>query len=175
LLLPRHATWRDGVRLFGGALGVAVMVTVPLALWNVPAFLWNVGGAQWYQVFRLDALSYLAIYARAFGQQPSQMIGFLALLLALLFCWRYAPRSPEGFASALALSLGIFFAFNKQAFANYYFLVIGTLCCAFAALPLQAMDQSVLGTPRRFFWQKPKAPSRDERATIAAPSPPSAR
>jgi hypothetical protein len=84
--------------------------------------------AQWYQMFRLDALSYLALYARAFGQQPSHLIGFVTLGLAWLFCWRYAPRTPEGFAAALALSLGIFFAFNKQAFANYYFLVIGTLC-----------------------------------------------
>ena len=29
-------------------------------------------------------------------------------------------------------SLG-FFAFNKQAFCNYYFFVIGAMCCAIAA------------------------------------------
>jgi hypothetical protein len=175
LLLPRHATWRDWVRLFGGAVGVAFVVTVPLAVWDMPAFLWNVGWAQWYQVFRLDALSYLAIYARAFGQPPSQFLSFGALLLALAFCWRYAPRSPEGFAAALAFSLGIFFAFNKQAFANYYFLVIGTLCGAFAALPRHAADPALRATPRRFFRRQLTAPPRAERTTIAAPSLPSLR
>ncbi len=157
LLLPRKASWRDWVWLYGGALAVAALVTVPLALWNMPAFLWDVGGAQWYQLFRMDALSYLAIYARAFGQEPSQFIAFVALSGAFLFAWRYAPRSPEGFVTALALCLGIFFAFNKQAFANYYFLVIGIFCCAFAAMPWQATDENQLGTPRRFFWQRPTA------------------
>jgi len=175
LLLPRKATWRDWAWLFGGSVGVAVIVTAPLALWDVPAFLWNVGWAQWYQVFRLDALSYLAIYARAFGQPPSQFISFIALLCALLFCWRYAPRSPEGFASALAFSLGIFFAFNKQAFANYYFLVVGALCGAFAALPPRAADSAARDTPRRFFRQKLKSQPRAEPATIAVQSAPPAR
>jgi hypothetical protein len=157
LLLPPKASWRDWAWLYGGALGIAVVVTAPLALWNLSAFLWNVGWAQWYQVFRLDALSYLALYARAFGLQPSQFTGFVALLLTFLFIWRYASRSPEGFAAALALSLGVFFAFSKQAFANYYFLVIGTFCCALAAMPLRAVDERSLSTPRRFFWQTPKA------------------
>ena len=157
LLLPRRATWRDGALFYGVAIGVAAAITIPLALWNTPAFLWNVGLAQWYQVFRLDALSYLALYARMFGQQPSQLIGFMALVVALFFCWRYASRTPEGFASAMALSLSVFFAFNKQAFANYYFLVIGVLCCAFASMPLQAVDRSALGTPRHFWRRKSKA------------------
>jgi hypothetical protein len=62
------------------------------------------------------------------------------------------------------LSLTVFFAFNKQAFANYYFLVVGTLCCAFAALPLNALDRLALGTPRRFFWQKPMCEPTIDRA-----------
>lgn len=163
LLLPHKASGRDWARLYGGALGTAMVVTAPLALWNLSAFLWDVGWAQWYQVFRLDALSYLALYARAFGQQPSQLTGFMALLLAFLFLWRYASRSPAGFAAALALSLGVFFAFSKQAFANYYFLVIGTICCALAALPLNPEDP-----------QTPKPQPHADLSTIAArPAPPS--
>ncbi len=141
LLIPPKTPWRGWARLYGWAGGLAVAVTAPLALWNVSAFLWNVGWAQWYQVFRLDALSYVALYARAFGQQPSQFIAFIALLLALLFAWRYARRSPAGFVAALAWSLGVFFAFSKQAFCNYYFLIIGALCCAFAALPPREISQ----------------------------------
>lgn len=141
LLIPPKAPWRVWARLYGWAGGLALAVTAPLALWNLSAFLWNVGWAQWYQVFRLDALSYVALYARAFGQQPSQFIAFIALLLALLFAWRYARRSPAGFVTALAWSLGVFFAFSKQAFCNYYFLIIGALCCAFAALPAREIGQ----------------------------------
>jgi len=44
-----------------------------------------------------------------------------------------APRSPAGFAAATAFTFILFFAFAKQAFCNYYFLVIGMLCAALAA------------------------------------------
>ncbi len=33
----------------------------------------------------------------------------------------------------MALVLLVFFAFNKQAFCNYYYFVIGALCTALAA------------------------------------------
>jgi len=115
--------------------GVAIAVTAPLALWNISAFMWNVGEVQWYQIFRMDALSYLALYARIFNQIPSQLIGFVALAIAFLPVWRFAPRTPTGFVISIAWCLGIFFAFNKQAFCNYYFLVIGAICCTLASLP----------------------------------------
>jgi hypothetical protein len=48
---------------------------------------------------------------------------------------RFGAHRPAGFAIATALCLGLFFAFSKQAFCNYYFLVVGIICCALAALP----------------------------------------
>jgi 4-amino-4-deoxy-L-arabinose transferase-like glycosyltransferase len=64
----------------------------------------------------------------------------VAFLVALgggaLALWR-APRSPHGFALGVALVLGLFFAFNKQAFANYYYFVIGALCVAAATAPVR--------------------------------------
>ena len=135
LLIPTDSPRRFWVRSCGWTVGSAFVVTAPLAFWNFPAFLWNVGLAQWYQVFRMDALSYAAVYARVFGKLPSQSIPFLLLGATLLILWRYGERSPAGFATALAFCLGLFFAFSKQAFCNYYFLVIGTLCCALAAMP----------------------------------------
>jgi hypothetical protein len=135
LLIPPRSPWRNLVRIYGGMAGVAVAVTAPLALWNIPSFMWNVGAAQWYQVFRMDALSYPALYAHVFNQTPSQLIGFVALAIAFLPVWRFTPRTPMGFAAGMAWCLGIFFAFSKQAFCNYYFLVIGAICCTFAALP----------------------------------------
>jgi hypothetical protein len=52
-----------------------------------------------------------------------------------LLIWYFGARSPAGFAGSMAFCLGMFFAFNKQAFCNYYYLVLGLLCCALAAQP----------------------------------------
>ena len=60
-------------------------------------------------------------------------IAFVAGALAsALAVWRL-PSTPAGFAAAVALTYLAFFAFNKQAFSNYYFFVIGAMCCAVAA------------------------------------------
>ncbi len=137
LLVPRKSSWKKWINIYGWMGGVMVAVTAPLAFWNLSAFIWNVGEAQWYQVFRRDALSYLALYAHTFDRTPSQLIGFIALAIAFLLVWRFAPRTPTGFAISIAWCLGIFFAFSKQAFCNYYFLVIGTISCALASLTVQ--------------------------------------
>lgn len=134
LLVANKSSWRDWFNLYGWMGGIIFVVTAPLAFWNLQAFLWNVGAAQWYQPFRIDALSYLALYARVFDQIPPFLISFLALGIALLIVWRIAPRTSTGFAFSLALCLAVFFAFNKQAFCNYYFLVVGAIFCAFALI-----------------------------------------
>ena len=53
-----------------------------------------------------------------------------AIALAL---WR-CPRTPAGFAAAVTVVYLTFFAFNKQAFANYYYFVVVTACWATAAV-----------------------------------------
>jgi hypothetical protein len=135
LLIPPASSRRFWAQASGWTVAIAFAVTAPLAFWNIPAFIWNVGLAQLYQVFRTDSLSYVALYAKLFGQEPSQLISFIVLCAALLLFWRFGTRSPAVFASAVALCLGLFFAFSKQAFCNYYFLVVGILCCAMALLP----------------------------------------
>ena len=42
-------------------------------------------------------------------------------------------RSQVAFAGAISFMFLVFFGFNKQAFCNYYFFVIGGMCCAVAA------------------------------------------
>jgi hypothetical protein len=42
-------------------------------------------------------------------------------------------RRRVNFFFAIGITLILFFAFNKQAFANYYYMVIGSFCCALAA------------------------------------------
>ena len=83
--------------------------------------------------FRMDSLSYLVWLTYNTGVQPPAAVGFLMMVPAVaLMAWRGA-RTPAGFAAAVALIFLSFFAFNKQAFINYYFFVIGAMCCAVAA------------------------------------------
>jgi hypothetical protein len=88
---------------------------------------------QFLQPFRPDSLSYLAWYARIAGTQPASWVGFVMMFAAMAaVIWR-APRTAAGFAAGGATILFAFFAFNKQAFCNYYFVVVGALWCAVAA------------------------------------------
>ena len=132
LLLPGPLRWRDLWRLLWQAGLVACVVTLPLMLWNIPAFMRDVVVLQLMQPFRLDALSYLVWFVRAGGSRPPIWVPVAAIIPAIaLALWR-SPRTPAGFASAIALVFFAFFAFNKQAFCNYYFFVVGALCCAVA-------------------------------------------
>ncbi|MFL5349500.1 MAG: hypothetical protein ACJ8AT_32265 [Hyalangium sp.] len=117
--------WRAGATALG--------VSLPLMLPNLPAFVRSVVTLQFHQPFRPDALSYLAWWVSQGHEQPPVWIAFAAVAVALaVVLWR-APRTPAGFAGAVALVYGVFFAFNKQAFANYYYFVLGALCLAVAA------------------------------------------
>jgi len=133
LLLPTPWRLRDVGRLWGRAAAVALVVTLPLFLWNVPAFARCVLWAQLQQPFRHDALSYLAWWSRDGSPPLNPALSLVAWALSCgLALWR-APRTPTGFAASVALSFGAFFAFNKQAFCNYYFFVVGALFLAVAA------------------------------------------
>jgi hypothetical protein len=78
---------------------------------------------------------------------PGTWLPFLMLMLAMaLAAWK-APRTPAGFASAVGLVFLAFFAFNKQAFCNYYFFTIGAFCCAIAAEPMATRFAQRTSTP----------------------------
>ena len=116
------------------AVAVAAVVTLPLALADLPGFLRAVVMLQFYQPFRPEALSYLGLIAGPGGQPPfGTGVAFaVAAAVAGLALWRL-PRTPAGFALGVAALFLAFYVLNKQAFANYYFFVIGTLCVAVAA------------------------------------------
>ncbi len=111
---------------------VAAAVTLPFALWDLPAFWHSVAALQFGQPFRDDALSFLAVVAYVTGFRPPSGLALVAAVAALVLCFRRLPRSPHGFALALALSFFAFFAFNKQAFCNYYHFVVGAIALAVA-------------------------------------------
>jgi hypothetical protein len=131
LLLPRPFRWQAWLRLVIPAVSVALVVTLPLALWNLSAFWRSVVWLQTVQPFRADALSYPSALV-ALGITPPPVIPTLLALSAPavgIVLWR-APRTPQGFATAVTLVLGVFFAFNKQSFCNYWFLVLGAAALA---------------------------------------------
>ena len=115
------------------ALAIGAAVSLPLALWNISAFTRDVVTLQIHQPFRLDALSYMAMGAQRSSPWPT-LFAFIAAVLAVGLSVLRAPRTPAGFAGAVTLTYFGFFAFNKQAFCNYYYFVLGALCCAVAAL-----------------------------------------
>jgi hypothetical protein len=136
LLAPRPWTFRSVLGLLLPAGVVAAAASAPLALWDWHAFYHSAFTVQKVAPFREDALSYLVWIYHQHGTKLPVGVAFAALGAAMaLSLWR-CPRDASGFAAALAVSYLAFIAFNKQAFANYYYFVIGALCCAVAAVPV---------------------------------------
>lgn len=133
LLFPRPLRWRDVWSVAWRAAAVALLVTLPLALADVPDFVRDVVLFQVRQPFRADALSFLALFARITGESLPSAIGFVAVAAVIALALLRAPRTAAGFALAVAAAFFAFFAFNKQAFCNYYYFVVGALCAAAAA------------------------------------------
>jgi uncharacterized membrane protein len=136
LLMRRPLDRREAAETIVKAALVAALVTLPFVVWNPAGFWKSVVTLQFYQPFRGDSLSFLAWWTWRGHEQPSTLVAFVALLVAgTLALWR-SPRTPAGFAAAIAVMFLAFFAFNKQAFCNYYFFVIGALTVSLAACRL---------------------------------------
>ena len=134
LLVDEPRTWRRFAALVATAGGVALAITLPFFLWDPRAFYRAVVAFQFLQPFRLDALSYLVWIHHQYPQLSiERWAPFVSVVPATaLALWR-CPRTPAGFAAAVAVVYLTFFAFNKQAFANYYYFVIAAACWSAAA------------------------------------------
>src|SRR5262249_29234787 len=137
----RENFWKSFTQLVLKAGSVVAVLTVPFFLWDSRAFWRAVVQWQLVQPFRTDALSYLVWSYDHTGLKldirkpphPPLWIPFAAVVpIIALALWRCA-RSPAGFAAAVTIINFAFFAFNKQAFCNYYFFVIATACWTLAA------------------------------------------
>ena len=139
LWLDAKRRGRSPVEALGRAIGAGAIVTLPFFLWAPRAFVQVVLLQQARDPFRMDALSYLAWLARHGWGAPSFVWTAAAMIVALVVAMaRAGGRSRDGdspavFAAALAFASLATFAFGRKAFCNYYFFVIGTLCCAVAA------------------------------------------
>jgi hypothetical protein len=149
LLLPSVELRGRRTSMLGIALLTAAVISLPLVLWNIGDFLHSAVMLQFHQPFRSDALSFLVSLTRGGSIAAPAWIAFpVAAAAGLLALWR-CPRSPAGFAAAFAMVFFAFFATNKQAFCNYYALVLGGLCCALAATPgVSAMASLPIRAPR---------------------------
>jgi hypothetical protein len=146
LLVQGPDYWKKLIVMLTKAAATAAAITLPFLLWNPRQFFRATVTWQLVQPFRADALSYLVWWARTFhadaidqtrlavpGWRPPLITPLLAVApAAALAVWRCA-RTPAGFAAAVTLINFTFFAFNKQAFCNYYYFVIATACWTVAA------------------------------------------
>ena len=135
LLLPRPFRWRAYARLVLPAIAVAAVVTLPFFLWNPAAFWKSVVLAQFAQPFRTEALSLPAWWVvekkhPEFDVLPGMLAGTLAAMVAVLARRR---RGPAAFVTGSALVYAVFIALSKQSFCNYWWFVLGALCCGVAA------------------------------------------
>ena len=116
--------WRAARRLLLQAIGVAAIVTVPLAAWNVGAFWTDVVRFQMVQPFRRDSLSLAALV-------PIPLVAVLLVTsIAAAWTFRKAKPHPAMFVGGFGFVLLVFTCCNKQAFCNYYFLVVNLLLVA---------------------------------------------
>jgi hypothetical protein len=120
LLLRRSSSRRT--RLAVGALVVAALVTLPLALQDVNAFLNSTVRFLASQPFRPDSMTFLVLAPERLAASAT-LIGFAVLALGSVVVAIRAPRSAAGFMAASAFLLLLFFAFGKQGAINYYFLI----------------------------------------------------
>jgi hypothetical protein len=144
-LLPRSAAGSEKghSRLAAKAAAVAIGVTLPFILWDARALYDDLLVFQMDQPFRPDSLSVPAWIAHHYGVLLPQWIGWAIVVPATLVALRSAPRTASGFAMATGFVFFTFFAFSKQAFANYYVFVIGALAVAAAfARPWPAPSRS---------------------------------
>jgi uncharacterized membrane protein len=129
---PRHWKTLGGI-LFKAGLVVAA-INLPFLIWNAHEFIRALVFFQFLQGFRNDALSYLVLIHQNFPAITLPVwISLLPLVVIIPLSLRRLASSPAGFAAAVTAVHLFFFAFNKQAFCNYYYFVIATACWAIAA------------------------------------------
>jgi hypothetical protein len=140
LFMPeRRRHWVAAAMVFAAAA-----ITLPLALWHPNAFMRNVVWLQMLEPFRVDSLSYLSWAAREGMGQGSFVWAVGAAIAAAGVSLAATRNTPGGFAASVAFTAFAMFAFGSKAFCNYYFFVIGALCCGIAACasPQASADSS---------------------------------
>lgn len=127
-----RSRWRLGWQ----SAAIALAVSLPMILWSVPDFVRSAVLLHVEQPFRPDSLSFLAWFSHDGHAALPTWIAFASVIpVTILAAWRL-PRTPSALAASVAIVYFVFFVLSKQAFVQYYYFVIGALCCAVAvAIP----------------------------------------
>jgi hypothetical protein len=99
-----------------------------MALWNISGFWHDIVQFHLAQPFRPDSLSLAVLFPIPFS------LVLLSLVIATSWALRTARPHPSMFAACYGFTLLIFVCINKQAFCNYYFLIVDTLLLSVATL-----------------------------------------
>ena len=143
---PHH--WRTMGRLLLKAGIVVAVINLPFLFWDIHAFMRSLVLFQLLQSFRTDALSYLVFIHRCVPGFPvPSWIALLPLVVVIPLCLRRVTSSPAGFAAAVTAVHLFFFAFNKQAFCNYYYFVIATACWGIGATRFGTIQAKTTAAP----------------------------
>ncbi|MFL5322275.1 MAG: hypothetical protein ACJ790_21640 [Myxococcaceae bacterium] len=147
--------------------GVGAAAVLPFAIWNFEALRYAnftfLNGLP----PRSEALTVLNWAQRVFHYDINPRIAFPLTALVVLAAFFWFRGSLARTAIAVAFAYAIFFMFNKWAFANYYFLLMGLACLAAAC--------AVHTEPGWEGWWPPLgewfARLRGRRATASPPKP----
>jgi uncharacterized membrane protein len=126
---------RGRLQLVSVAILTAAIVTLPLMMWHPARSFDSVISFHGRHPFRIDALSFLAAFARSSGLKPPILASMGVLIAAGLtstMLAEWSPRTPCVFALSVALTTLFLFAFSQQAFGNYYIFTYTALCAALA-------------------------------------------
>jgi hypothetical protein len=130
---------RDIVPILALSALAPAAATLPFALWHPNSFMNNVIWLQTREPFRTDSLSYLSWAARQGLGQGSFWWAVGAACIAIVIGLRFTPNTATGFAATVSLYSLAMFSFGSKAFCNYYYFVVGALCCT-AALCAAELD-----------------------------------
>jgi len=115
------------------AMIFAMLTCLPFFLWNPAAFWKSSVALQFIQPFRPDALSFPALFYQIGLTGIHWSIAFPMSMACIAIAYWKLPQTVAGWAMAACLTYIVFFAFNKQAFCNYYFMIIGLACLTAAS------------------------------------------
>ena len=123
-------------------VGIALATIIPFAIWNLPALVHSAVTSHLLMPFRLDAITIPALLARFQLPPTPPLLGYVLGAVTLVVLLRGAPRTVAGFCFTTAVSLMVFFLFNKYAFMNYYYFVLVALACGIATTSASIRDAS---------------------------------
>ncbi len=142
LLVPGPVKARPTILFLAKVIGSACIVSLPLALLNLPAFLHSTVMFHVRTGFRPDSMSY-AIWFPQTARPMASLLSFVLCFLVVIVSLCFFRRSYKNFLVALIAALFVFFIFNKQAFANYYYLVTSSIWVLAGVLVSDAPSSSV--------------------------------